>query len=83
MAGRGLPGPGRPRSGLLRRLVEPCAGWAREQGADRLLLEVHEDNAVALAAYLRLGFVETGERRPYPLGPDRDELVMALDLRPS
>ncbi|MDP9435372.1 MAG: GNAT family N-acetyltransferase, partial [Actinomycetota bacterium] len=51
--------------------------WARSQGADALLLEVHEDNAPARAAYGRLGFVETGARRAYPLGPG-EELTMRL-----
>lgn len=68
--------------GLLARLVEAVAAWARA-GADVLLLEVHEDNLRARSAYVRLGFVETGERRPYPLAPDRDELVMALPLSPA
>jgi len=67
-------------SGLLARLLEPCVRWARDRGAPELRLEVHEDNLRAIVAYARLGFVLTGERRPYPLGPDRDELTMALML---
>jgi GNAT superfamily N-acetyltransferase len=67
-------------AGLLARLVEPCAAWAREQGQDRLLLEVHEDNPRARAAYARLGFAETGRSRPYPLDPSGRELEMALAL---
>ena len=66
-------------AGLLARLVEPVVTWARPL-ADRLWLEVHEDNPRAIAAYVRLGFIATGERRPYPLGPERDELVMSLRL---
>ena len=31
----------------------------------------------------RLGFVDTGQRRPYPLGADRDEIVMARPAAPS
>ena len=46
-----------------------------------LRLEVHEDNGPARAAYARLGFADTGVRRPYPLDPTGDELEMALDLR--
>ena len=68
------------RTGLLARLVEPCAAWARDQGRDELLLEVHEDNPRARAAYARLGFVETGRSRPYPLDPSGLELEMALPL---
>ena len=66
--------------GLLDRLVEAASAWAREHGHDELVLEVHEDNARAQAAYARLGFAATGERRPYPLDPSRDELVMVLPV---
>lgn len=65
--------------GLLARLVEPVVEWARAYG-DELVLEVHEDNARARAAYTKLGFVETGATRPYPLDPARQELEMALPL---
>jgi ribosomal protein S18 acetylase RimI-like enzyme len=61
-------------------MVEPCAGWARERGADALLLEVHEDNPRARVAYERVGFVATGDTSPYPLGPGRCELVMRKPL---
>jgi GNAT superfamily N-acetyltransferase len=67
-------------AGLLGRLVEQCAGWARERGSTRLLLEVHEANPRARAAYARLGFVPTGETRPYPLEAGGCELTMALPL---
>lgn len=67
--------------GLLARLVDAAAGWARDRGHDALVLEVHEDNARARAAYLRLGFAPTGATRPYPLDPSRQELEMALPLR--
>jgi ribosomal protein S18 acetylase RimI-like enzyme len=63
------------------RLLAAVAGWARtEVGADRLWLEVHEDNARARSFYRRVGFTETGVRRPYPLDPSRDELEMVLPL---
>jgi ribosomal protein S18 acetylase RimI-like enzyme len=60
--------------------MEPLAGWAREQGMAELRLEVHEDNPRAAAAYRKIGFVETGRRRPYPLDPSGEELEMALPL---
>jgi len=41
-----------------------------------LRLEVHEDNAPAALAYDRLGFVATGERRPYVLDPARSLIEM-------
>ena len=67
-------------TGLLAELVRACAAWAREQGALELVLEVHEDNARARAAYAKLGFVETGVTRPYAPDPTRRELEMALRL---
>lgn len=67
-------------AGLPARLVEGCSAWAREQGFDVLLLEVHEDNPRARAAYARLGFAQTGRSRPYPLDPTARELEMALAL---
>jgi ribosomal protein S18 acetylase RimI-like enzyme len=67
--------------GLLGELVQRCADWARERGQPELVLEVHEDNARARAAYDKVGFVETGASRPYPLNPSRSELEMVLPLR--
>ncbi len=67
-------------AGLLGRLVEQCADWARDQGATRLLLEVHEANPRARAAYARLGFALTGQTRPYPLEAGGCELTMARAL---
>jgi ribosomal protein S18 acetylase RimI-like enzyme len=66
--------------GVLVRLVEAVAAWAIERGAGRLLLEVHEDNPRAQAAYRRLGFAETGRRRPYPLDAGAQEIEMSLPL---
>ena len=71
--------PAARRTGLLDALVDAAVRWGREQGAASLHLEVHEDNARARAAYRRLGFTETGARRPYPLG-DGDELEMVRPL---
>lgn len=65
--------------GLLDRLVEQIADWARGQGARRLRLLVHETNLPAQRAYERLDFAMTGHREPYPLDPSTDELEMARD----
>ena len=70
-------------SGLLEQLVERVVAWARTQSVPAMHLEVHEDNPRAAAAYRRLGFAETGRRRPYPLDPTREELEMAVPLSPS
>ena len=72
--------PERRGQGLLARLVEPVAQWARGLGAGELVLEVHEDNLRAQAAYARLGFVRTGATTPYPLPPGGLELEMARPL---
>ena len=45
--------------GVLEALVEVVRAWA---APDALTLDVHEDNHRAHAAYLRLGFADTGER---------------------
>ena len=51
------------RPGMATGLLEEAVGLARTEGADRLLLEVREDNAGAIAFYAASGFVEI-DRRP-------------------
>lgn len=63
--------------GLLDELVAAGAAWAREQGADRLLLDVHCENDRARAAYTRLGFTPTGGTID---GQNGRELEMARTL---
>ena len=65
--------------GLLDRLLDGLADDALAGGGRLLRLEVHEDNPRARAAYARRGFVETGGRRPYPLGGG-EELEMERAL---
>lgn len=57
-------------SGLLEELVEAARAWARTRGCDAMLLDVHEDNARARAAYERLGFAPTGHVWAGPHGPE-------------
>ncbi|WP_139978023.1 ribosomal protein S18-alanine N-acetyltransferase [Nocardioides litoris] len=57
--------PAHRRAGLATALVEETSRAARAAGADRLLLEVREDNAGALAFYAARGFVEVSRRRRY------------------
>ena len=67
--------------GLLAQMVERCADWARAAGAPELVLEVHETNDRARAAYARLGFVDTGSTVPYPHDPPGGrELMMVRRL---
>lgn len=44
------------RRGLARRTLLRLAGWAAAEGAQRLYLQVEDDNAPAHALYRRLGF---------------------------
>ncbi|KQW49155.1 ribosomal-protein-alanine acetyltransferase [Nocardioides sp. Root1257] len=57
--------PAHRRTGLASLLLDAVIGAARAGGADRLLLEVREDNAAALAFYAARGFVEVDRRRRY------------------
>ncbi|MFC1402315.1 MULTISPECIES: N-acetyltransferase [Streptacidiphilus] len=71
--------------GVTDALLDTVIAWARGQvrrqaGVPRLLLEVHEDNARAIAYYERRGFVRTGVTVPYPLDPSTWELEMELLL---
>ena len=69
---------GHRRTGLATALLEGVLSLARGGGADRLLLEVREDNAGALAFYAAAGFVEIDRRRRYY----RDGATAVVLLRP-
>ena len=53
------------RAGLATSLLEEVVLLALKEGADRLLLEVREDNAGAIAFYAARGFEEIDRRRRY------------------
>ncbi len=53
------------RRGVAGMLLTDVVAQAGSEGAERLLLEVREDNAPALAFYARHGFVELARRRRY------------------
>lgn len=53
------------RSGVARALLAAVRDRAAAGGADRLLLEVREDNVAARGFYDREGFVELGRRPRY------------------
>ena len=53
------------RRGVAGALLDEVVALAVRAGADRLLLEVREDNAAALAFYTAAGFVEVDRRRRY------------------
>lgn len=74
--------PAHRRTGLASLLLEAVIGAAREGGADRLLLEVREDNAGALAFYAARGLVEVDRRRRY-YRDGATAVVLRLGLGPS
>lgn len=53
------------RTGVASALVVAAADAAEESGAERLLLEVREDNAAARAFYAAHGFAEIARRARY------------------
>lgn len=67
-------------SGLVDRLLETCAQWARDQSFEILTLGVHRDNARAQGAYRRAGFAPSGVTFESTIGP---EIEMVRHLRPG
>jgi ribosomal-protein-alanine N-acetyltransferase len=57
--------PDEQRHGIARALLQTALERARADGADRMLLEVSDGNAAALAFYTTEGFVEIDRRRRY------------------
>jgi ribosomal protein S18 acetylase RimI-like enzyme len=55
--------PSHRKRGVLQSLIETLADEAREMGLSALLLWVLKDNTVALDAYRKLGFIDTGEEQ--------------------
>ena len=75
--------PSARRRGLGARLVRAAEARAVAAGAERLFLEVAEDNAAARALYAALGFQPMGRRPRYyarPQGPAIDALLLVLNL---
>lgn len=57
-------------TGLIDRLLEAAADWARGQGLPRLALGVHSGNPRALGAYRRAGFTPSGVTFTSVIGPE-------------
>lgn len=71
------------RAGLGKMLIQGLVRAAKRGEANRLFLEVAEDNAGAQALYGSLGFSEVGRRKGYyerASGPAADALVLSLNL---
>ncbi|MBP1927568.1 ribosomal protein S18 acetylase RimI-like enzyme [Methanolinea mesophila] len=60
---------------LMHRLLRALAS----EGAGRVFLSVSPLNTSALALYIKLGFLVTGERAGY-FGPGEDRLILVRDL---
>ena len=67
------------RSGVASALLAAVLARSRASGAERVLLEVREDNAGAIAFYARSGFVELARRRRY-YADGATALVLQVDL---
>lgn len=70
------------RREIAASLMEALIARAREQGAQRMLLEVRVDNIPALALYERFGFARMGLRKRYYQPEGIDAYTMSLDLEP-
>jgi [ribosomal protein S18]-alanine N-acetyltransferase len=57
--------PAMRRTGVATALLDEVVAQAPDEGANRLLLEVREDNAGALAFYAARGFIEIDRRARY------------------
>ena len=71
------------RTGLGARLTHAAADFAAQAGAERLFLEVAEDNVAARALYVRTGFAQTGQRKNYYANADgsrSDALLLTREL---
>jgi ribosomal-protein-alanine N-acetyltransferase len=69
------------RRGIGRRLIEKLLARLRDEGANKVFLEVRESNAAAIAFYRQWGFHEVGRRAAYYQQPDEAAVVMQAELR--
>ena len=68
------------RRGVAADLIDAVVGWARTEGFHRLILDVAEGNAPAVALYLRKGFVPNGTFGKMP--PPREHIrEIQLEMR--
>lgn len=65
------------RHGWARRLLDHLQRQLRQQGVNRLLLEVREGNLPALSLYRQYGLTEFGRRRGYyPAAGGREDAIL-------
>ncbi len=70
------------RRGVASRLLDAALAGARGAGAERMLLEVADDNEAALRLYAQRDFAEI-DRRPRYYRSGAAAIVMAADLAPA
>ncbi|MEU6221928.1 GNAT family N-acetyltransferase [Streptomyces sp. NPDC047022] len=66
-------------TGLLKELLDAGLEWAWGQGAERVRLIVHEDNARAAASYRKAGFAPSGVTVPLSGHTEESELEMVIE----
>lgn len=66
-------------NGLIKELFDVGVAWARERGAQRVRLLVHEENERAQGAYRKAGFVPSGVVVPFFKDESQDELEFVLE----
>ncbi len=66
--------------GLGKMLMNTLIDYAREQGADTMVLEVRPSNIPALNLYKSLGFRNIGWRKNYYIETREDALVMMRNI---
>jgi len=66
--------------GIGRKLIDAAIEWSRGLGAEKVMLEVRESNAVAIRFYERRGFVIVGRRPGYYKEPVEDGLMLSCVL---
>lgn len=71
------------RKGLGRAFCDGVVRWAKESGAEVLMLEVRSQGIAARALYSSMGFEEDGLRRNYYRAPVDDAVLMRLELTES
>jgi GNAT superfamily N-acetyltransferase len=66
-------------SGLIKALFDAGVAWARERGAERVRLLVHQDNARAQGAYRKAGFAPSGVLVPFVKDETENEVEFVLE----
>ncbi|MET8802610.1 GNAT family N-acetyltransferase [Streptomyces sp. NPDC004546] len=66
-------------NGLIKALFDAGVAWARERGAERVRLLVHEENARAQGAYRKVGFAPSGVVVPHVRDEAQNEVEFVLE----